>query len=339
MYQLKRLVVLFLPFRNTLNIMRKLTQVEPSLNIIVKKLNKTNQEPNYIKFDDFFRSEKMLNFLGMTNLPRDKPLNRIRERRALFQLSMIITIVFFGLNVTSFMYGLLHGGSLLVLIENVSIISIESTILIKVLTIMYWQRETFVDIMLKLKLNFPVSAWDQHIFHVHQHLKTLNVFGTICASLYRIVLVQFASMPILIKLYGLMFSQETKWELIFQTALPLDTSVPFVYIIKSIIDIWSVFGSGLIVLIPDLLFNELVAVVNLELAILAKLMSEIDPSDGQDEAIDKLKKLSEKHQELIAISDDLRNILSALVFIDCFGMMISVCCHIFLSLVIYFRFL
>lgn len=318
--------------------MEKFLQVFKNLIIFVQKLNKVSPTFNYIDFGEFFRSEGMLNFFGLSNLPRDTPISRSRERRALFKLSMIISLVFLGLNVTSFMYGLIHGGSLLVLTENVGCICIEMLILIKGLMIMYWRREKFVDIVFKLKQHFPDSAWDQHVFHVSQHLKTLKTCVTICASLYRAVMVQFTSMPVFIKLYGLIFSQETQWELIIQILLPLDTSAPIVYSLLSIINTWSFIVGTFTVLMTDLLFVELVAVINVELEALAQLISEIDPADGQDEAIDELKKLSENHQQLIDISEELKDIFSPILFIDCFSMMITMCCTAFLSLVIYLIF-
>lgn len=312
--------------------MDKIIKVYKSLKTFLKKFN--DPQSSYIEFDELFRSEEMMNVFGYNNLPRDRPLNRSYERKIFYTVSMINSVLFLSLNIFSIVYGLTQDGSFLVIIENVGIVCIEGLVLIKGFTIMYWQRKKFMDMVVKLKLHFPHNAWDQHVFGVSQHFKVLKICGTIGSVLYKSVLIEFVTMPIILLLHGLVFTHEIKLELIIQLQLPLNTSAPATYVLLYFINIWAFIVGTFTVLITDLLFVELIAVINLELTALAQLISEIDPAEGQNEAFDELRKLSITHRELINLSENLKDILSPLLFIDCFGMLITICCCAFLTLVI-----
>lgn len=293
-----------------------------------------NPQSTYVEFDDFFQSEKMLNYFGFNNLPQDEPPKNWKERTAFYAFSMINWIVFLVLNVLSFTFSLKQDGSFLVITENAGVICIAGLVLIEGFTIMFWHRERFMDIATKLKQHFPSSAWNQHVFHVFKHLKTSKIFGIICEILYKTLMVQFVSVPVLIVLYELAFGLEVKLEMIIQLQIPLDTTVYFTYSLLYFNAAWALIVGTYTVLITDMLFCELVAIINMELLALGQLMSEIDPSEGQNEAIDELKKLSQTHLELIQISENLKDILSPLLFINCFGLLITLCCAAFLTLVI-----
>lgn len=311
--------------------MNKIIKVYQSLKTFLKKFN--CPQSSYIEFDDFFQSEGMMNAFGFNNLPRDTPLNRSNERKIFYTVSMINSFLFLCLNIFSFVYGLTQDGSFLIIIENVAVVCIEGLVLIKGFTIMYWRREKFMDMVLKLKLHFPHNAWDQHVFSVPQHLKILKICGTLGSVLYKLVLFEFTTMPIFILLHGFVFSQNIKLELVIQLQLPLNTSALATYVILYFINIWAFIVGTFTIIITDLLFVELVAIINMELTALAQLISETDPAEGQDKAFDELKNLSITHQELINLSEDLKDILSPLLFIDCFGMLITICCCAFLTLV------
>ncbi|XP_070502875.1 odorant receptor 49a-like [Chironomus tepperi] len=293
--------------------MDNLAKIHQNLKIFMQWFNTGTPQSTYIDFDDFFRSEKMMNFFGFRNLPREAPLNRGRERQAFFTMSMIISLVFLGINVISIIHGLTHHGSFLIIIEDVAIVCIEGLVLIKGFTVMYWRREKFMDIVAKLKPHFPHNAWDQQVFMVSNHLETLTTCGTIGAVFYKSVLIEFTSVPLLLMFYGLVWTNEARFELIIQLQLPVDTTAPIPYIVLYFINSWAFIVGTFTVLITDLLFAELVAVINLELNILAQIMSELDPAKNQDEAIDELKKLAAVHQELIDLSENLKDILSPLL--------------------------
>lgn len=295
----------------------------------------SSSESTYIEFDNFFQSEKMLNIFGFNNLPQVMPLKRIKIRRIFYSISMMISVIFLGVNIFSIAYGFKHNGSFLIFTENVGVVCIESLILMKGFTVVFWNREKVKNIVVKLKQHFPNDAWDQYVFSVLQHLKNLRICGKICFVLYKGVTLEFVSMPILILLYGFVFSKDVKLETIVQLTLPLDTSDPLNYALLYIINALAFYIGIFTVLITDLLFTELLAVINMELTIFGQLISEVDPALGQDEAISELKKLSKAHQELIQLSEDLRDIQSPLIFIDCFGMMINMCCAAFLTLVMF----
>ena len=317
--------------------MERIRKFYQNIRLFLQKLYNRTPQTTYIEFSDFFRSEKLTNLFGFNILPRDIPLEGYKWRRTFFGLSMVNMALFLILNIASIVTGLVQGGSFLVCVENVTVGCIMSLILIKGFTIVYWHRERFVKIVEQLRKHYPHDAWNQHVFRAPRHLKTLKICGTICAVLCLTAMVEFVSMPFLIKLYGAIFSQETKWELIIQLQLPVDTAMPVTYAILYFINALALIVGTFTVLMTDLLFAELFAITNMELMALGWLISEIDPLEGQDEAIDELKKLCEAHQELTVISEELRDIFSSLLFIDCFGMMISMCCTAFLTLVIFKR--
>ncbi|KAL7025537.1 hypothetical protein ACKWTF_013520 [Chironomus riparius] len=312
--------------------MEKLMKFYRSFKFVLQNFYIGDPQSTYIDFNDFFSSEGMINFFGFNNLPRNTPLSNDRKRRMFYTMSMINWVIFMVLNIISIAYGLKKGGSFLVLTENVGVVCISGMVLIEGITIMYWHRKKLMDIVIKLKQHYPYDAWNQQVFDVPQHLQTLNVCGKICAVLYKGVMVQYTGMPIFIILFELAFGLEITFELIIQLLLPIDTTNPIIYLIIFINGAWALIVGTFTVLITDFLFTELIAIINLELMALAQLMSEIDPSDGQHEAIKELKRLSETHQELIELSEDLRNIISPLLFINCFGMMIVLCCAAFLTL-------
>ena len=69
----------------------------------------------------------------------------------------------------------------------------------------------------------------------------------------------------------------------------------------------------------DLLYSELVALTAMELQILGHKMSEIDPEDDQEKALDNLKKLVKVHEDLIEVTEKLEEIFSLILFMDLFG--------------------
>ena len=179
--------------------MERLRKFYQNIKFFLQKLYNRTPQTTYVEFSDFFRSEKLLNFFGFNILPRDVPIEGYKWRRTFFGLSMVNMAVFLVLNIASIITGLVQGGSFLVYIENVGTGCIMSLILIKGLTIVYWHRESFVKIVEQLRQHYPHDAWNQHVFRVPQHLKTLKICGMICVVLYLIVMVEFDSMPILIK--------------------------------------------------------------------------------------------------------------------------------------------
>ncbi|KAL7025535.1 hypothetical protein ACKWTF_013518 [Chironomus riparius] len=153
--------------------MEALLKGKQSFKIYLKKLFNKSPKSTLIEFDDFLGSEKMINYFGFYNLPRDTPLSKNKIRKVFYTSTMILSVVFLSLNLFSIGYGISTGGSFLILTENVGVVCIEGLILMKGFTVMYWYRERFMEIVVKLKKHFPNNSWDHHVFLVPQHLRKL----------------------------------------------------------------------------------------------------------------------------------------------------------------------
>lgn len=287
----------------------------------------------YTEFSDFFLSEKMFNLYGISNLQTDFPGTRTMWKNFVYIASLLIIVMYLLLPLTSLIVNLTQNGSLLILFENFTGISLGMMILMKSFSINYWNRAKIKDTIQTLELHYPHDGWNQYIFEIPQHLKSLRFIEEISIFSLAFSASVYTFAPFAVYIYGLITSQYFKLFSIFQLNLPIDQTDPIIYFVINFIIFNGIFYVCSLVLVTDFLYSELMAVVNMELKILGKLMSEIDPADDQVEALNSLRKLIDAHNDLIKVTENLEEIFSPLLFIDIFGMMVLMCASAFFTFV------
>jgi hypothetical protein len=139
--------------------------------------------------------------------------------------------------------------------------------------------------------------------------------------------------PLLVQLYKWLASQEQKLDIILQLFTPYDQNKVISYVILNTITVISITSGLVIILMTDLLYSELVALNAMELKNLGHMMSEINPEEDQDKAIEDMKKLVVIHDDLLEVAGKIEEVFTAILFIDLFGIIGMMCSLAFLAFV------
>jgi hypothetical protein len=315
--------------------MKALEKVGNILNFLRHKLKRNRRsEAVFVEFSDFFISEKIFNLYGFHNLPCPLTNNDSGKRKMLFKVSTFSFVLFMILALMSLTIGLINNGTLLMLYENVCEIPIGFTIFVKIFLILYHYRKKLKEVVETLDFYYPQDGWNQYVFQVSRHLRTLKIHAVLTFASYTIACSCFCFMPYFVQFYGLVTSQKFELDSILHFYLPLiDQKHPVVYIAINLISLWSMFAGTVFMLMTDLLYIELVAIATMELNILGQLISEIDPEDDMESARKELQRLTNVHQELIDVTEKLNEIFSLILFIDLVGIIALMCLSAFMTFV------
>ncbi|CAG9801784.1 unnamed protein product [Chironomus riparius] len=194
-------------------------------------------------------------------------------------------------------------------------------------------RNVIAEILDKLDEHFPHAGVDQINFKIHKYLRTLKIFKTLYYTSFTIIDLSLSLMPIFHKIYGSINSIFVEWELIVTMELPFDQQQPIVYEALYILEIWIVIFYAFYVISTDMLFACLIQILAMEFDILGQIMSEVDVTKSEEEAIKELKKLINIHQQLIEVSEKLDDIFAPLQLINAFGSITALCTTSFLAVV------
>ncbi|CAG9804873.1 unnamed protein product [Chironomus riparius] len=310
-------------------------KVQNFLNLLKYKLKPARRsESVFIKFSDFFISEKIFNLYGLHNLPSSLSNDGSKKRKLLFQASIFSVAIFTVLSLISLKIGLTNDGSLLMLYENGIEFCVAAMIYIKTFLIAYYYCEKLKEVIEVLDLYYPNDGWNQQVFQVSGHLKTLKIHEILAILSYAIACSAFCFMPYFVQLYGLLTSQKFELDSILHFYLPIiDQNQLVVYAILNLIVLYAMYSGTVFTLMTDLLYVELVALASMELSNLGQLMSEIDPDDGMENAQKELERLTKVHEELIEVTRKLNEIFSIIMFIDLFGIIALMCLSAFMTFV------
>lgn len=313
-----------------------MAKIEMIINSIKQKIKKLFISPptsTYIEFDEFFISEKIFRFFGFKISSSKASMKWKKFREFFFKMSLINMIVFTVMNFTSCVYAFIHKQSFLIEIENIIMACIEVMVLLKTISILFWNKKKLLRIIDTLRHIYPHNAWDQHVFDVQKYLKVLRLLGKLLCAIYMIVTTEFVAMPFFKKFYGLLIGHEMKMDLMVKMYLPIDMENIAILSVVIFISIWAMYVTAFLILTDDLFVAEIVTVLSMEMYNLGQMISEIDVIEDQKEAVQKLKKLIKEHKELIEISEQLSEIFSPVLFVNCFGIMLVICGTSFLGLV------
>lgn len=314
------------------NIVNRIVENYQKFVQILKQKLKTNKgNPRLIFFRDFFICETTANKLGFTFLHGHEisfskwvKLNSLLFQVLLFIL-LISELISFVLSIQAY--------DVDIMIDNALFFGLIFIILVKIFVIFYHNREKIQAVIQKLDEHFPHSGVDQCTFEVQKYLKTMSrieiFYYVLCGSFTA----QFCSMPILFQLYARYKSVDQKLGHIYSLNMPFDQTQPVLYEVIYIAEFWITIYSVSFAICTDLLFACLMQILVMELKILGQIISEIDVTENEDEAIKELKKLIEIHQELIEVSEKLEQTFSPLLLINSLGVIVSLCTASFLSVV------
>lgn len=288
---------------------------------------------SFIEFSDFFWSEKMFDFFGFNNFPTISSNREKMCKKLVFIIAVLSLIILTALLLTSAIIGVTKSGAVVTLAENVCTIAGMTVIIVKVYSVLFLYRESFGSIIKTLESYYPRDGWNQQIFQVFRHLKTLQIVNKLGILCYVHGFSTFNFIPVLSQLYWLVTSQEFELNPIFSFYMPFEQNHLVPYTLLNLVAVIS-HSSGLtFICMTDFLYAELVALTTMELNILGHMMSEIDPEDDQEKAIDDLKKLVKVHEDLIEVTEKLQKTFSFILFMDLFGIIGMMCTLAFLAFV------
>ena len=247
---------------------------------------------------------------------------------AVWSLVMLTLLVMISMAI-----GVTRTNSIIILADNMCLIAGTFVIFVKLYSIGYLHREKVRDIIATLDQYYPHDGWNQHVFCVSQHLKTLKMHAKIATTTYFVANFMYNIVPLLVQLYQLMSLQELQRTIILQLFTPYDQNKIVPYLILNIITLLSITSGLVIILMTDLLYAELVALNAMELKSIGHMMSEIDPEDDQEKAIEDMKKLIKIHEDLLEVSGKIEEVFTGILFIDLFGIIGMMCSLAFLAFV------
>ena len=220
-----------------------------------------------------------------------------------------------------------------VMIETVIFIGIDLVAIFKLYTLFYHQLNSIYEITERLEGHFPHSGNNHSASKVNNHLKRLKLFHNIQFFTYNLTLLQFTTTPFLHQIYGRLASTHIDMEQIFTLSISDYQfnlyAYPFIYIFEA----WFAYFAVHFVRCSDMLFACLVQILAMEFDIVGQKLSEIDPTQNEEEAIEKVKKLIDVHQELIEISEKIDEIIGPMQLINAFCSIAALCSASFLVVV------
>lgn len=296
----------------------------------LKLIRRKQPVSRYILFQDFFSCEVFSRKVGYTFLS-NSPNKWMRLNGILGQLAQIFMMfVFFISIILSIKNDQLYG-----VIENFLMLAILYISLIKIYVIFFKNMAVISKVIEKLDEHFPHSGVDQVKFDAHKYWKTSYQAMKLYNFLYYTTIPYFCLMPILHQIYAAYVSMDLEWETIFALNLGFDQLQPIFYVLICIFEAWITFVTTSFVLCSDLLYANLVQILAMEFEILAQIISEIDFDDGEEEeTVKEIKKLVNIHQELVEAAEQLNDIFSLIILVNCFGSITAMCTACFLSVVI-----
>ncbi|KAL7026840.1 hypothetical protein ACKWTF_005192 [Chironomus riparius] len=291
-------------------------------NFFKLKLRKTKTTLTYIEFQDFLCYEESAMVLGFSFLrrPGTLPTKLVKLNNLMFQLTLFVYMILESISfILSAKKKLMY-----IMIENVLLCGLESIALVKMHVVLARNRNVIAEILDKLDEHFPHAGVDQINFKNHKYLYYTS---------FTIIDLSLSLMPIFHKIYGSINSIFVEWELIVTMELPFDQQQPIVYEALYILEIWIVIFYAFYVISTDMLFACLIQILAMEFDILGQIMSEVDVTKSEEEAIKELKKLINIHQQLIEVSEKLDDIFAPLQLINAFGSITALCTTSFLAVV------
>ena len=297
------------------------------------KFRSRKPQNSFIEFSDFFLSEKIFDFFGFNNFPSIPSSSESKRKKAVFIIAILSLMVLTVMLLTSAIIGFTKSGAVITLAENICTIAGMTVIIVKVYSILYLYRTKVGGIIEILDSYYPHDGWNQQVFQVSSHLKHLKFLSRLGVLCYVLAFVMFNFIPIFAQLYWLITSQEFELNPIFNFFMPFEQNHLVPYTLINLLALVS-HSSGLsFIFMTDLLYAELVAITAMELNIMGQMMSEIDPEDNQEKALDDLKKLVKVHEDLIEVTEKLQETFSLILFMDLFGIIGMMCTLAFLSFV------
>jgi len=297
------------------------------------KYLKLRKQPtaNYFSFEDFFFCEKMLNILGHTFLlnPKDPPSRWTKINGMLIQVATFILMILFVISIILSV----RDGHLYVMLENVVLLGVFFVALVKVYFVFYKNLAKIFEALQKLDEHFPHSEADQFVYNVPKNFHILRKMYIIYNISYYTLIPQFCLMPFVLQIYSAYKSLDLEWETVLALNLGFNQLRPVVYELIYIFEVWFIIFSVFYVTGSDLLYANMVQILSMEFDILGQMITEIDVENREDEVLKELKKLVDIHQELIELSENLKEIFSPSIFINLFVTISGLCCTSFLSVV------
>lgn len=301
------------------------------VDFVKSKFARKKSSNTLIQFEDFLKCESVGRMLGMTFLPKSRvPLSKLRilngriVQLSLFGFLFLYLMTFVKSSKTDQMH---------VMIENVIFIGIDLVAMLKTYRLYYNQLSKVHKIIDKLDEHFPHSSVDQLTLKVNKHLRMLKIFDNLLFVSYNLTLLQFCTTPFLHQMYGKMRSIDIEMEQIFTLCITNYQFNVYVYPFVYILEAWFAYYAVHFVRCTDLIFSCLMQILTMEFDILGQMMSEIDPTEGEDKAIKKLTKLVDIHQELIEVSEMLNEIFSPFQLMNVFCSIAALCSASFLVVV------
>ncbi|CAG9806667.1 unnamed protein product [Chironomus riparius] len=255
-----------------------------------KFLPKKDQN-RFIEFSEFFISESIVNIFGLTSLPSRQSTIGNRWKTVILRVSVISLILLIVLSAMSMIIALKNNGSLVIMAENVCGITGSILMLAKVYAIFYYHREKIDKIINTSEMYYPQDNWNQQVLKVSGYYQALKNHEAVGITFYTMACIFYLGTIFVLQLYNLITSHELGVHLILQLYFPFDQAQAFVFIPLNIVALFSITSGMYFLLMTDLLFAELVALPAMEFHILGQLISEIQPADDQERALDDLKKL------------------------------------------------
>jgi len=279
------------------------------------KIKRKQPVSSCILFQDFFSCEELARKLGYTFL--SNALNKwMILNGTLSQLALIFLM--FGFIISIILS--IKDNQLYVVIENVLMLAILYISLAKIYLVFFKKKALIFIVIDKLKEHFPHSGVDQIKFDAHKYWKILNQMKILYPILFYTTIPYFCLMPILHQIYAAYASMDLELETIFALNLGFNQVQPFLYELICIGEAWVIVFGVYFILCCDFLYANLVQILVMEFEILGQIISEIDVDDGEEEeAVKKIKILVDIHQELIEVAEELNDIFSPIILINCFG--------------------
>lgn len=302
--------------------------------ILAQNLSKKlNTRPVFIEFRDFFLSENIFDKFGVNFFKSPLHPSKFQKWKNIhFNIAKCSTFVIIFLSLINFIISITTG-SFITAIESSAAAGIFSLMILKIYIIMMKNRETIADIISTLEVHFPTDGWNQYVFKVPKYLKTLKIFRGITLTVYGTIFFEMIASPYIEQVYGWMTSSCISLEPFMKFYVPFNFQHYLGFAVLYIFQVWIFCINVLVLFSEELLYFGLVIVLSMEFNILGQVMTEIDARDDQNEAVEELKKLIKVHQELIEITEKLRDIFSLILFVNIFSMIYLICGTAFLSFV------
>ena len=247
----------------------------------------------------------------------------------LIQVATFILIIIFLISISLSA----RDGHLYVMLENVVLLGAFFIALVKVYFVFHKNLAKIFEALQKLDEYFPHSEADQLVYNVSKNFHILRKMYIVYNISYYTLIPQFCLMPFVFQMYSAYKSLDMEWETVLAMNLGFNQLRPVVYELIYMLEVWFIIFFVYYVTGSDLLYANIVQILSMEFDILGQVISEIDVDNREDEALKELKKLVDIHQELIEVSEKLKEIFSPSIFINLFVTISGLCCTSFLSVV------